>query len=338
MPSLVPALINLYIPLIGWTLFGWLLGRYLSKPATTSLGKFLFWFGVPISIVAFLRGAHLSGWMWISPFTAWLAIFLGGILAWIWIDLGVNDQRLRSLSQGLESITEDASKSYPGTSTSSSPEWQKPTQGSFFLAMTCGNTAYLGYPVILSLVGSEYFAWGLFYDLFGSFFGVYVLGVALASYFGTGVKRRLETLQAILKNPALWSLVFGLIFRNIPLPLLAEQTLKQAAWVVVNLSLIMIGMQLGQLSSLHHIKKALTCLSIKMLLVPLVVGTGLMFFGVEGQPRMILVLQMAMPPSFATLVVAQAYNLDRDLTVTTIALGCLSLLVTLPIWVLLFGY
>jgi malate permease and related proteins len=41
-----------------------------------------------------------------------------------------------------------------------------------------------------------------------------------------------------------------------------------------------------------------------MLLVPLVVGKGLMFFGVTGAPRLVMVLQMAMPPAFATLVIA----------------------------------
>jgi len=36
-------------------------------------------------------------------------------------------------------------------------------------------------------------------------------------------------------------------------------------------------------------------------------------------------------------VIAEAYNLDRDLTVTALAVGSAGLLFTLPVWLLLFG-
>jgi predicted permease len=62
-----------------------------------------------------------------------------------------------------------------------------------------------------------------------------------------------------------------------------------------------------------------------------------MFFGVAEQTQLALVLQMGMPPAFATVVFAEAYGLDRELAVTTLVFGCLALLVLLPLWVLLFG-
>jgi hypothetical protein len=74
-----------------------------------------------------------------------------------------------------------------------------------------------------------------------------------------------------------------------------------------------------------------------MLLVPLILGSSLSLFGVTGPPQLVIVLQMAMPPAFATLVIAEAYNLDRELSVTALAVGSLGLLVTLPIWLWLFG-
>jgi hypothetical protein len=46
---------------------------------------------------------------------------------------------------------------------------------------------------------------------------------------------------------------------------------------------------------------------------------------------------MAMPPAFATLILAEVYELDRELSVTAVAVGSISLLLTLPIWLLLFG-
>jgi predicted permease len=46
---------------------------------------------------------------------------------------------------------------------------------------------------------------------------------------------------------------------------------------------------------------------------------------------------METPPSFATLVLAEAFNLDRELAVTNLAMGSTLLLLTLPLWLFLFG-
>ena len=326
-------LLRLYLNLIGWTLLGFFLGRKLPRTVSSYLGVYLFWIGVPISIIAFMRRANLSGTILIAPLTAWLAIIIGAVFAWIWIELGLSDERIKMLSAGL--VDEDRhhqNKSLPESN------WNKPTQGSFLLAMMVGNTAYLGYPVALSVVGPEYFLWSVLYNTLGTAIGVYAVGTTLAAHFGTTNQRQKSLMAVVVKNPALWSLGFGFVVRNVPLPSLAESSLRGAAWTVVTLSLIMIGMQLSQLPLLHKLRQASTCLIIKMLLVPLVVGTGLMFFRVTGLPRLAIVLQMAMPPSFNTVVLAQAYGLDRDLSVTTVAFGALGLLLTLPIWIWLFGY
>lgn len=342
MLTLENPIVKLYLTLIGGVLVGFVLGRVLPKSTSEYLGKALFWVGVPISILAFLRRTNLSGGIWIAPLTAWIAILVGALLAWIWIDLGVTDERLQALSVGLDTNTPDGTRVVTDTQNPApQSSWSKPTQGSFLLAMMVGNTSYLGYPVILTLIGQEYFVWALFYDLMGTTLGAYGLGVALASRFGSTNSKHIKgglkgMAMAMLINPALWSLVFGLGLKNIYLPSQAEAILQKIALGVVYSSLILIGMKLSQLSSLRNWQQALTCLSIKMLLVPLVVGTGLMFFGVTGSPRLVLVLQMAMPPAFATLVITEAYNLDRNLTITALAFGYVAFLFTLPVWIWLF--
>jgi predicted permease len=141
--------------------------------------------------------------------------------------------------------------------------------------------------------------------------------------------------QALVRNPALWSLIISLAIAGIQFPPGVDATLKTIATPIVPLSLVMIGLQLSLLPALRRLSQAITCLLIKMLFTPLVVGTVLMFLGIEGKERQTMVLQMGMPPAFATLVIAQAYNLDRDLSVTT--LGSVMLLFTLPIWLWLFA-
>lgn len=305
MPNLVIQLLDLYLPLVGWTLFGWLMGRYLPKTAPACLGHFLFWFGVPVSILAFLRGADLSGQVWIAPIVAWVAILLGAGLAWLW--------------------------------SSHQPTWSKPTQGSFLLASMVGNTGYLGFPIALTLGGQQLFAWALFYDLLGTTWGAYGLGVILASRFGAGTQSRSRLTLALLKNPALWSFAIGLAARDIPLPGLLETGLHQAGWSAIVLALILIGMRLSQLPSLSRLDSATVSLAIKMIVVPLTVSLSLPFLSISDAAKHTIVLQMAMPPAFATLVLAETYGLDKHLAVTSLAVGSIGLLFILPIWLWLFS-
>lgn len=301
-------LLELYIPLVGLVFTGFILGRILPATVPTRLGQFLFWVGVPISVVAFLRQADLSGQIWIAPAVAWVAILLGAALAWLWIR-----------GQGYWYQLASA-----------------PTQGSLLLAAMVGNTGYIGYPVALAIAGQEYFAWALFFDLLGTTLGAYGLGVAIAARYGSTSQQQGQLAKAILINPTLWSFGFGLLFRQQSIPAIAAWGLEKIAWTILALSLILIGMRLSQLTSWQHLPQASISISIKMLLVPLIVGSSLSWFGLTGAAALIMVLQMAMPPAFATLVLAEAFNLDKDLTVTTLAVGTAVLLITLPLWLWLF--
>lgn len=303
-------LLSVYTPLIGWTALGWVLGRLLPQITATYLGQFLFWIGVPISILGFLRHAQLSWSLWLAPLMAWIAMLSGIALAW-WC--------LRSTDSPLDTRT-----------------WPNQTRGSFLLASMVGNTGYIGYPVSLALVGSQDFAWALFYDI-GSTLGAYGLGVALASHFAATRHSFWQPLRVMATNPALWSFGLGVGGRDLPLPEVVEVGLRSFSWVVISLSLILVGMRLSQLKSFHRIKPAIVSLSIKMVLVPLVLGSGLWFLGITGTVHRVILLQMAMPPAFATLVIAEAYGLDRNLSVTSLIVGSLGLLITLPLWLLLFG-
>ncbi|AFY84997.1 AEC family transporter [Oscillatoria acuminata] len=312
-------LLKLYLQLGGLALLGFILGRLLPPKIPLYIGKFLFWIGVPVGVIAFVRRSDLSGSIWLAPAIAWVAILLGVGLSWIWL----------------------RSKTNPGSASleaGSSSLWShQPTQGSFVLSTMVGNTGFIGYPVALALVGEQYFAWALFYDLLGTVIGAYGLGAILAARFGEGSKSYKQFIHAILYNPTLWSLGLGLLVRDIPLPPLLEDGLQGFAWSAIALSLILCGMRLSQLHSWSSVKPASVSLVIKMLIVPLFLGIILSFWGLDRPALLILVLQTAMPPAFATLVLAETYNLDRDLAVTALGLGSVGLLVTLPIWVLMFG-
>jgi predicted permease len=99
---------------------------------------------------------------------------------------------------------------------------------------------------------------------------------------------------------------------------------------------MLIGMRLSQLNSWTKLPQAGSSIFIKMVLVPLILGSTLSLFGVTGKAAQVIVLQMAMPPALATLVIAETFDLDRDLAVTALATGMIVLLFTLPLWLWLF--
>jgi malate permease and related proteins len=313
-------LLELYAKLIGLALIGFILGRILPAKVPMRLGQWLFWVGVPTSIVAFLRKTDLSGQVWVAPAVAYTAILFGAVLACLAIYI----------------IRLWTNKIIP-----------QPTQGSLILAAMVGNTGYLGYPVVLSLVGTQYFAWALFYDLLGTTLGAYGFGVALAAKFGGSSQnetynrdrdspKKTQILKAILINPALWSFGVGLLLRPIPLPDIAVSCLDFVAWSAIASSLLLIGMRLSKLSSWGSLKLASISLIIKMVFVPFVLGICLHRLGLTGKIAQVIVLQMAMPPAFATLVLAETFNLDRELAVTALAVGSMILLITLPFWLWFF--
>lgn len=310
------SLIKLYIPLILWVGLGVVAGQKLPKSIPYLLGKGLFWVGVPISIVTFLRQADLTGSVWIAPLMAWMAVALSVGLAGLWLR-----QLVRGNQFGFGRSPADVTPA---------------TQGSFLLATMVGNTGYLGYPVTLALVGPKYFAWAVFYDTLGSTVAAYGLGVAIASVYGKQGQPWWSLARQTLTNPGLLSFGIGLAARPIALPPQVEQLLRIAAWLVIALSLSLLGMRLGQLTSWSSIRLASVGLCIKMLLVPLVLGLALLPFHLPAAAQLVIVLQMGMPPAFATLVLTEAFDLNRELTVTTLALGSVTILLTLPLWVTLF--
>jgi hypothetical protein len=285
--------------------------RYRQVPL--ALGKFLFWVGVPISIIGFTRQADLSGNLYLAPLVAWVAIFLGLFCSRLWINW-----------RGLA--------------------WSRPTQGSFSLASMLGNTGYIGYPVVLLLpqLGLDMFGWALFYDALGTLLGSYGFGAVLASEFSAGrssgrTSQWRNRLRQVLRNPIIWAFGLGLLLKLVALPRWLDQGLYRVAWFVVMLSLVLIGMRIQQLESWRHLPPALVAVSIKMLILPLTVGFGLTLLGVEGATRLVLILQAGMPCAFSNLVLAEAYDLDRELSVTCVALSSGILLLTLPIWLWQFS-
>jgi hypothetical protein len=72
-------------------------------------------------------------------------------------------------------------------------------------------------------------------------------------------------------------------------------------------------------------------------IVPLAIGLGATMFGLRHDPRLILTLMSGTPTGLSVLILAEVYNLDRDLLISTIAFSFIGLIFMLPIWIVFFG-
>lgn len=318
-------LLRLYAPIAAVILAGMALGQWLAvarwprgsalglhQQLPHRLGQGLFWVGLPLSVVGFLRRVDLSHQLYLAPAIAWAAILLG--LACSRLGMGILAR-----------------------------QWPRSTQVSFSLAAMLGNTGFIGYPVVLLLpqLGLEGFGWALFYDAMGTLLGSYGLGAMLASTCQSpappqALRGWQQGWRAISRNPILAAFGLGLLLRPLPLPVWLDTSLYRIAWLVVGLSLLLMGLRIQQLRSWQHLPRATAAIAIKMILVPFIVGLGLTVLGIEGVPRLVMVLQAGMPSAFANLVLAETYDLDRDLSVTCVGLSSAGLLFTLPLW--LWGF
>ncbi len=314
-------LVSIYIPLLAWVMLGFGIQRRLPAAVLQRLGihrigRVMYWIGIPLAIIGFLQEVDFDGAIWLSPVVSWgaigVAMGLAQVAIWGWRWWGWRSVR----SEGI---------------------WSDPQQGSFRLLAAMGNTGFMGFPICRAVGGPEFFAWAVFYDLMGSLLGTFGLGVWLAQRYGSRGVSSWQALARLPRTPALWALGLGLILNRYGLPTAVEQGVNGFAWAMVPLSLILLGMRLGQAQIGGSVSRAGLALGIKLLLVPCAVGLVLMPLPLPAMGKLILILQAGMPPAISTLVLTEEFELDRDITVTALAVGYGLALVTLPVWVEIWG-
>jgi predicted permease len=140
----------------------------------------------------------------------------------------------------------------------------------------------------------------------------------------------------LLKIPTMPAFLIGLGLRAVSFPNWLALGLQGFAWSMVMFSLVLMGMRLQQLRSWDKLLPTVAAGGIRMVLTPLVIGLAITALGLQGPPRLVMVLQAGMPSALATLVLAETFNLDRELAVTSVGITSAALFVTLPLWLLIF--
>jgi hypothetical protein len=323
------ALFHAYAPLLLWTGLGIVLFRFLPDTLPRLLGRSLYWVGIPIEIFALARQTDFSEQVGLVPLLT-IATLLGGLtLAWISLKI------LRWLSISASAEIEQKTAEEAGQS-----GWSdRNRQGSFLLASMLGNTGFIGLAIAPIFVDRAGQSWLVFYSVTQNVVGTYGIGVLLASYFGRHIEqhRGWILLGDVLTVPSLWAFAVGSLTRSVPLPEMIDLGLQASIGIVIPIALLLMGMRLSQLQGWKSLRLAVVPAVLKTVVIPLMVGVGMLELGVAPGARLAMVLMAGMPTAFAGLILAEEYDLDRELIASSIVLTSLFLLLTVPLWLLVFG-
>ncbi|MFN7661132.1 MAG: AEC family transporter, partial [Dolichospermum sp.] len=286
------------------------------------LGQSLYWVGVPLQLLILARHTNTTNGELI-PFIGLAVLLLSLVLAlltwwfWQWFNKIKTEQKSVEVPESL----------------------RKASLGSFILATILGNTGFVGLTLTQVLTGPENNDSAVLFSVTNNVVGTYGIAVLIASYFG---QRATENhwwiqLRDIATVPSLWTFFIGLNTQFVQLPAVIESGLNQAIWVVIALALLLVGLRLGTIKEYQNLDIAIIASILKVLIIPLLVGLGATYAGIIDEQRLVLVLMSGTPTGLSVLILAEVYDLDRNLLASSIALTFIGLFLVLPLWLIWFG-
>ena len=202
----------------------------------------------------------------------------------------------------------------------------------FRFACVFSNAAYMGFPLISALFGSE----GLLYaSAYVTVFNILLWTMGYGMVSGSSSPK--EVAKSLLRTPVLYAMVAGLAIYllQIPVPALIAQPLELLSNMNTPLSMLITGIliatgDLKQIVCDRHIWKLA---AVRMLLIPAVclaafAVLGLLRFGMSAQ---VVLLLECCPAAAITSVFAVQFGHDEQFAAGCVVLTTLLSIVTLPL-------
>lgn len=158
----------------------------------------------------------------------------------------------------------------------------------------------------------------------------YTLGVFVAS---NGRSSAIDALFSVLRTPSVYAVVaaFSLRGLNITLPLVLERPISSLADAAIPMMLILLGIQLSNISRISQFSLVGTGISLKLIAAPFVAIAIAGLLMLTGDARTAFIIQASMPTAIMTLVLTTEFDLDRDLALSLIMATTLLSPVTLTV-------
>ena len=201
----------------------------------------------------------------------------------------------------------------------------RPATGTLVNTAMHGNTAYLGLPLCVALLGAEHLSEAVAYDVLVQL-PIFLLGVAgVGATFGTaGGSRLRERLRAFLvRNPPLWATVAGLLAPAVLAPDVLVDATRVLVFAMLPVGFFAVGVTMGAESEQGRIPLVprlgapeAAAVALRLVVAPLLLF-ALAAPLIDLPPAYLL--QAATPVGISGLVIAHAYGLDMGFAAAAIA-------------------
>ena len=332
-----------------WSIIGVIIYRQkiVSANVSSLIAKALYWVGVPLQIFFLVRNSDFGQVVWLPPVVSVLVLLLGLGFTLVVIGLSelffnnslqtstVNEQRntLHITGLALSSKAESHKKIIPTTDAE---------KGSFILCSILGSTGFIGLSLVPSLVARDRWSWIVLYVVAHNILGSYGLGALIAEHFSSNSSSNdwldewLDRLQSLVLLPSLWAFACGYFSQNFALPYTVELFVNKGTLLIIPGAFVLIGIQLSELGQWRNLRLGIVPAIVKIFVLPCVTGLLLTFSGFRGDSRLVLVLMSGMPTAFASIILAETYNLERNIAASSILLSVISMPISLCLWLNLF--
>ena len=192
----------------------------------------------------------------------------------------------------------------------------KSSVGTFVQGSFRGNFAFIGIPMVISILGNEGAAKTSLVIMFVipiyNILSVFILSIRSSKKKKLKIKR---ILMDVLKNPLIISIMFGIVFSllNIKVPYLLDKPLESLGSISTPLALIVIGGSFSFRSAGTKLRPALLAALLKTTIVPSVVIFFAVLSGLRGGDLIIIFVMAAAPTAISSYILSVIMDGDSDL-------------------------
>lgn len=200
-------------------------------------------------------------------------------------------------------------------------------------ATVASNSGFLGNPVAEGVFGSMGLALASVYLIPQRI----VMWSAGVSYFTKGSDRKV-IVKRVVTHPCIVAVFLGmlLMLTQVSLPSFLDAALKDIGNCNTAMSMLVIGTILADVKPREMLDKSIFLFSgLRLILIPLAVYIGCLFFRVDGLVTGVSVLLAAMPAASTTAILAAKYDGDAIYASKCVVLSTVLSLIATPIWSML---
>ena len=208
------------------------------------------------------------------------------------------------------------------------------TRRTLFLAVSFGNVAYLGIPVLKNAYGDQILPEATMISAIYLFW-LFTLGIFLVEYFSHQKVNFRVLLVRLISNPLLIAVVIGLIIavNHVQVPKIVMSGLDIFANSVTAIVLLSLGIFIGKqpLGKFQDWLPVIAFSVVILIVLPFVFSMILQPFADVKSSRS-WILESAMPMGLTPYVLCLKYNLNTRFASRVVVLSTLLALLSLPFW------